>query len=279
MNSNNRKISAAVPFFLGEPSALIPTFCVSPCPSSPLLTLSTSFLLPSSPPPLILTSHLPLTPHSTSCVSPHPWASFPVWILTLSFPLAPYSSSLLPVWALSPHPHFLSEPSALIPTSCLSPQPSFPLPAWVLLSHPHHLCKPSPLIHTCLPLYPLSPLASCSHWLVNEKWILTDLCECMSWGSGKDKARCHILFLPKHWLIQISDHEAEWVSHSMVAQSDAVDLYLIDREISLDIIIFFFQVVSKNPSMQKKKSILNDMLFITRASFTKVLWFISACNL
>ena len=37
----------------------------------------------------------------------------------------------------------------------------------------------------------------------------------------------------------------------MVAQSDAVDLYLIDREISLDIIIFFFQVVKKK---KKKKS-------------------------
>ena len=54
-----------------------------------------------------------------------------------------------------------------------------------------------------------------------------------------------------------------------MAQSDAVDLYLIDREISLDIIIFFFQVVSKNPSMQKKKSILNDMLFITHGSGAK----------
>ena len=296
MNSNNRKTSAAAPFFLGERSALIPTFWVSPCPPSPLLILPTSFLLPSSPPPLILTSHLPLTllfflcepsplsliscvnphpslplplraitPHShflgeplllipSFCVSPHPSASLPVWILTLSLTLptcpllliptsclspqpsaliptsrlSPQPSSPLPAWALSPHPHFLSEPSALIPTSCLSPS-----------SHPHHLCKPSPLIHTCLSLHPLSPLACCSHWLVNEKWILSDSCEWVSWGSGKDKARCHILFLPKHWLKYISDHEAEWVSRSMVAQSDAVDPYLIDREISLEIIIFF----------------------------------------
>ena len=48
-----------------------------------------------------------------------------------------------------------------------------------------------------------------------------------------------------------------------------MDLYLIDREISLKIIFFFFQVVSKNSSTQKKKSILNDMLFITRGTRTK----------
>ena len=264
---------------IGKFLLLFPSSWVNPLHSSPL---SVWALVPHphflhSPPHSYFL--VPLRPLFSLPICPSPLIPLPVWALTpephFLCEFSP-SHSHLP---LTPRPYFLFEPSALIPTSCLSPQPSFPLPAWVLLSHPHHLCKPSPLIHTCLPLYPLSPLASCSHWLVNEKWILTDLCECMSWGSGKDKARCHILFLPKHWLIQISDHEAEWVSHSMVAQSDAVDLYLIDREISLDIIIFFFQVVSKNPSMQKKKSILNDMLFITRASFTKVLWFISACNL
>lgn len=38
-----------------------------------------------------------------------------------------------------------------------------------------------------------------------------------------------------------------------------------DREISLEM-FFFLQVVSKNSSMQKQKSILNGMLSITRGS-------------
>lgn len=41
-----------------------------------------------------------------------------------------------------------------------------------------------------------------------------------------------------------------------------------EREVSPEM-IFFLQVMSKNSSMQKKKSILNDMLFITPGSGVK----------
>lgn len=55
-----------------------------------------------------------------------------------------------------------------------------------------------------------------------------------------------------------------------MAQSDAGAPPLTDREISLKMIIFFpLQIVSKNSTLQKKKSILNDMLFITRGSGVK----------
>ena len=174
--------------FLWEPSPLSFISCVNPHPLSPLPVWALT------PQPHFLCESSLLTP--TFFASYHPSFPFPGWTLALySFFLCEPSPLSLTSYVNS-HPLIPTCPSLLIPTSCLSPQHSFPLPVWALLSYPHHLCKPSPLIYTCLPPYSLSPLACCSHWLVNEKRILNDLCEWVSWGSEKDKACCHILFLP-----------------------------------------------------------------------------------
>lgn len=91
---------------------------------------------------------------------------------------------------------------------------------------------------------------------------------------------CHeALEKTRHVVIYYSSQSTGSYKYLTMKQSESAILWwpkvtlwtlisLIEKYL-LKLLLFFFQVVSKNSSMQKKKSILNDMLFITRGSGAK----------